>query len=414
MFDVLIVGGGMVGASMAVALRPLGLRVGLIDAHAFVQSQTGPGYDDRSVALSHGSALIYQGMGLWSALRSQAEAIQQIHVSDRGHFGATRLSATQQNVPALGYVVESRVLGGALYQALADSDTQVIAPAVVVSIDQSVEQTEGVIRLKVEQDGEYAVLETRLLIVADGSVSGLRDKLGIGVKQRDYEQSALIANVSTAEPHRNVAYERFTPSGPLALLPMTAGRYSLVWTHRSEEVGATMALNDAEFLAKLQRAFGYRQGEFIKTGKRTAYPLQLIKSTREVAGRAVIIGNTSHTLHPVAGQGLNLALRDIAVLADLIAAAAQQQMDPGAAELLQCYEQQRQPDYDSVVNYTDGLVRVFSNDFAPLGHARAGGLLAVDRIAPLRSLLAKQSMGLRFRQARLARGLALKRAASPN
>ncbi|MEZ5535662.1 MAG: 2-octaprenyl-6-methoxyphenyl hydroxylase [Thiolinea sp.] len=408
MFDVLIAGGGMVGASMAVALRPLGLKVGMIDAFAFAQNQTQPGYDDRSVALSHGSSLIYQGMGLWSALRPQIEAIAHIHVSDRGHFGATRLSATEQNVPALGYVVESRVLGGELYQALADSDTQVLAPARVVSIDQSAEQAKGVIRLTVEQDGESAVLATRLLIVADGSASGLREKLGIGVKQRDYGQSALIANVTTAEPHRNVAYERFTPSGPLALLPMTEGRYSLVWTHRSADVAATMALDEAQFLEKLQQAFGYRQGRFIKAGQRTAYPLSLIKSTREVAGRAVIIGNTSHTLHPVAGQGLNLALRDIAVLADLIAEAAQQQADPGAAELLQEYEQQRQPDYDSVVNYTDGLVRVFSNDFAPLGHARAGGLLLVDRVKPLRGLLARQSMGLRFRQSRLARGLGVR------
>lgn len=408
MFDVLIVGGGMVGASMAVALRPLGLRVALIDAYAFTPGQTQPGYDDRSVALSYGSGLIYQGMGLWSSLRPQAEAIEHIHVSDRGHFGATRLSAQQQQVPALGYVVESRVLGGALYQALRESEVDVLAPATVTGIDQSAEQTQGVVKLTVEQAGQSSVLAAHLLIVADGGASGLREQLGIAVKQRDYRQSALIANVTTREPHRNVAYERFTASGPLALLPMTGGRYSLVWTHRHDEVEATLALNDAEFLEKLQQAFGYRQGRFIKAGQRTAYPLKLIKSTREVAGRAVIIGNTSHTLHPVAGQGLNLALRDIAVLTDLIAEAVQQQADPGSTERLQAYEQQRRPDYNSVVNYTDGLVRVFSKDFAPLGHVRAGGLLAVDRIAPLRGLLARQSMGLRFRQSRLARGLAVK------
>nr|CAA6830169.1 MAG: 2-octaprenyl-6-methoxyphenol hydroxylase (EC [uncultured Thiotrichaceae bacterium] len=414
MFDVLIVGGGMVGASMAVALRPLGLKVGLVEAFAFAKSRSQQGYDDRSVALSHGSSLIFKGMGLWETLRPQVEAIQNIHVSDRGYFGATRLSAEQQGVPALGYVVESRVLGGALYDALADSDIEVIAPAKVMELDQSAEVAEGVAKLTVDRDGEFSVISGRLLIVADGSASGLRDQLGIGVNERDYEQSAVIANVTTSQPHNNVAFERFTASGPLALLPMTEGRYSLVWTHRSDEVASTMALDDAGFLAKLQQAFGYRQGDFIKVGERTAYPLKLIKSTQEVSGRAVIIGNTSHTLHPVAGQGLNLALRDIAVLTDLVAEAVQNQSDLGDAALLKRYEAERKPDYDSVVNYTDGLVWVFSKDFAPLGHARAGGLLAVDRIAPLRGLLAKQSMGLRFRQSRLSRGLALKPVVSPS
>lgn len=410
MFDVLIVGGGMVGAGMAVALRPLGLKVGLVEAFEFAKSRSQPGYDDRSVALSHGSSLIFKGMGLWPALQPQAESIRQIHVSDRGYFGVTRLSATQQNVPALGYVIESRVLGGELYDALADSDIEVLAPAKVVALDQSAEASESVIKLTLEQAGESTVLSTRLLIVADGSASGLREQLGITVQERDYQQSAVIANVTTRQPHNNAAFERFTTSGPLALLPMTEGRYSLVWTHRSDEVAETLGLDNAGFLQKLQQAFGYRQGEFIKVGERTAYPLKLIKSTQEVSGRAVIIGNTSHTLHPVAGQGLNLALRDIAVLADLLAEAVQNKADVGDAAVLKRYETLRKPDYDSVVNYTDGLVRVFSNDFAPLGHVRAGGLLAVDRIAPLRNLLARQSMGLRFRQSRLSRGLPLWRA----
>ncbi len=413
MFDVLIVGGGMVGASMAVALRPLGLKVGLVEAFAFEKSRSPAGYDDRSVALSHGSSLIFKGMGLWSGLRPQLEPIQHIHVSDRGYFGATRLSAERQGVPALGYVVESRVLGGELYNALADSDIEVLAPAKVVGLDQSVEQSEGVIRLTIEQGDTSSVLRGRLLIVADGSASGLREQLGIATTGRDYQQSAVIANVTTAKPHNNVAYERFTASGPLALLPMTEGRYSLVWTRRSDEVDATMALDDAAFLGKLQAAFGYRQGEFSKVGERTAYPLKLIKSVKETVGRAVIIGNTSHTLHPVAGQGLNLALRDIAVLTDLLAEAVQNQSDVGSTALLQQYAVLRKPDYDSVVGYTDGLVRLFSKDFAPLGHIRAGGLLAVDRVAPLRDLLARQSMGLRFRQARLSRGLALKPVVSP-
>lgn len=401
MFDVLIVGGGMVGASLAVALKPLKLKVGLVEAFAF-GSHSQAGYDDRSVALSYGSSLIYQGMGVWGRLQAGVEPIRQIHVSDRGHFGATRLDAAAEGVPALGYVVESRVLGEALFAGLADSAVEVLAPAKVHAFGQ----TAGHVQVQVERAGNRETLQTRLLVVADGSKSALRGQLGIGVDGHDYGQTAIIANVSTEQAHGNTAYERFTPDGPLALLPLTENRYSLVWTHRTETAAATLALSDAAFLQALQTAFGYRQGRFTKVGQRSSFPLSLMKSSREVEGRALLIGNASHTLHPVAGQGLNLALRDVAVLCDLLAGEVQQTpMDCGKAALLQAYQQARQPDYTRVVGYTDSLIRIFSNDLPLLGHARAGGLLAVDRIAPFRKLLTQQSMGLRFRQARLARGL---------
>lgn len=403
MFDVVIVGGGMVGASLAVALKPLNLKVALIEAVAFGSSSQ-PAYDDRSVALSYGSSRIYQGMGIWHKLINQVAPIQRIHVSDRGYFGAARLSAEQEAVPALGYVVESRVLGKVLFEALSASSIEIISPATVYAFEQTPEQ----VLIKIERQGVADNLQARLLVLADGAKSPLRQQLGIGVKESDYQQTALIANVSTDQPVKGIAYERFTSSGPLALLPMTQERYSLVWTHKTTEVEASLQLSDKEFLAKLQHVFGYRQGRFIKVGKRSSYPLSLIKSVAEVQGRAVLIGNASHTLHPVAGQGLNLALRDVATLSDLLADQASQQADCGAVELLSAYQAARQPDYASVVGYTDSLVRLFSTDFVPLGHARAGGLLVVDRIAPLRKLLTQQSMGLRFRQSRLARGLALK------
>lgn len=403
MFDVLIVGGGMVGASLALALKPLKLKIGLIEAFNFGVAEQ-PSYDDRSIALSYGSSRIYQGMGLWNKLRDGVENIQHIHVSDRGHFGATRLAATQENVPALGYVVESRVLGKLLYEALsADGKIELIVPAKVFAVAQNTDCAE----VSLERDGIVDTLQTRLLVVSDGTNSAVRDMLGMAVTRREYHQTALIANVTTAEPHRNTAYERFTPNGPLALLPLTEGRYSLVWTHRDADVAATMALDDAAFLRKLQAEFGYRQGEFVRVGQRATYPLVLQKSQREVAGRAVVIGNSSHALHPVAGQGLNLGLRDVATLADLLAEAARTGADAGSPALLADYEQRRQPDYAAVVQYTDTLVRVFSNDFAPLGHARAGGLLAVDRVPLLRHWITSQSMGLRHRQARLSRGLGL-------
>lgn len=403
MWDVIIVGGGMVGASLALALQPLQLKVALIEAVAF-GSRSQPAYDDRSVALSYGSSRIYQGMGIWKELQAKLAPIKQIHVSDRGYFGATRLSAEQEAVPALGYVVESRVLGQVLFNALTGSQLEIISPATVYELEQQADYVE----VKLERQGVVESLQAKLLVIADGAKSPLREQLGIAVKQRDYQQTAIIANVSTDQPVQGIAYERFTSSGPLALLPMTEERYSLVWTHKTSEVEASLSLSDAEFLQKLQQTFGYRQGRFIKAGKRSSYPLSLIKSAAEVQGRAVLIGNASHTLHPVAGQGLNLALRDVASLSDLLAMQAQQHHDCGSAAMLARYQAARQADYKSVLGYTDSLVRLFSNDFPPLGHARASGLLAVDRIAPLRKLLTQQSMGLRFRQSRLARGLALK------
>ncbi len=403
MFDVLIVGGGMVGASLAVALKPLKLKIGLIEAFNFGVAEQ-PSYDDRSIALSYGSSRIYQGMGLWHKLKNGVETIQHIHISDRGHFGATRLAATQEHVPALGYVVESRVLGKLLYDELsADDHIELLVPAKVFGV----EQTADYAQVSLERAGVVDTVQTRLLVVSDGMNSTVRDLLGIATTRREYHQTALIANVTTAEPHRHTAYERFTPNGPLALLPLTAGRYSLVWTHRDAEVAATMALDDAAFLRKLQAEFGYRQGAFTKVGQRATYPLVLQKSVGEVAGRAVVIGNSSHALHPVAGQGLNLGLRDVATLADLLADTARMGADCGDAVFLADYAQRRQPDYAAVLQYTDTLVRIFSNDFAPLGHARAGGLLAVDRVPWLRHWITSQSMGLRHRQARLSRGLGL-------
>ncbi|EIJ33891.1 2-octaprenyl-6-methoxyphenyl hydroxylase [Thiothrix nivea] len=404
MFDVLIVGGGMVGASLAVALKPLQLKVGLIEAFNFGVAEQ-PSYDDRSIALSYGSSRIYQGMGLWGKLRSGVESIEHIHISDRGHFGVTRLEAREENVPALGYVVESRVLGKLLYQELAEGDVELIVPAKVFQVEQLADR----VQVSIEREGVADTLETRLLVVSDGRDSGVREALGIETSRREYHQTALIANVTTAEPHRNTAYERFTSNGPLALLPLTEGRYSLVWTHRDEDVAATLALDDAGFLHRLQLEFGYRQGMFTRVGQRAAYPLVLQKAVREVAGRAVVIGNASHALHPVSGQGLNLGLRDVAQLAELLAEAALVGGDPGAAELLARYQTLREPDQQGVLRYTDTLVRVFSNDFAPLAHARAAGLLAVDRIAPLRHWNARQGMGMRQQQSRLARGLGLKR-----
>ncbi len=405
-YDVLIVGGGMVGASLAIALIPLNLKVALVDAYKFGVSEQ-PSYDDRAIALSYGSSRIFSGMGLWKDLESKTTSIQKIHVSDRGHFGAARLSAEKEKVPALGYLVESRVLGKQLYDVLNSSHDQVeqIIPASVIDT----KEIQGGLQVTLLQGDKESTISTKLLIAADGTQSKIREMAGIGVKKLDYHQAAVVANVSTEKPHNNEAFERFADSGPIALLPMSDNRCSLVWTHDTqngtEELEETLALDDGDFLKKLGKEFGYRLGQFTKVGKRSSFPLALVTSEKNTAPHTVIIGNASHTMHPVAGQGLNLAMRDIAVLADLI---AKYSHDLSADELLADYESQRSGDIKTTVRYTDSLVRLFSNDNFILGHTRAGGLLAVDRLPPLRKLFTRQSMGINYRQSRLARGLKLK------
>lgn len=404
-YDVLIVGGGMVGASLAVALMPLKLKVGMVDAFEFGVSEQ-PSYDDRAIALSYGSSRIYQGMGLWAELEAKTTAIEKIHISDRGHFGATRLRAKKEKVPALGYLVESRVLGKQLYNVLSDSDVDIIAPATVTNLTE----IESGLEITLLKNNKKSKVSTRLLVASDGTNSKVRELSGIGVNRSEYQQSAVIANISTEKPHNNEAFERFTDDGPIALLPLSDNRCSLVWTHNtkhgSDDLESTLALDDKAFLKKLGKEFGYRLGRFTKVGKRSSFPLALVTSQENTATRTVIIGNASHTMHPVAGQGLNLALRDIAVLADLIAQNIESN-DVGNIDLLKAYDEQRAGDVKTTVRYTDSLVRLFSNDNFLLGHARAGGLLAVDRFSPLRKWVTRQSMGINYRQSRLARGLDL-------
>ncbi len=397
----------MVGASLAVALMPLNLKVALVDAFEFGVSEQ-HSYDDRAIALSYGSSRIYQGMGLWDELQPKTTTIDKIHISDRGHFGATRLSAKKEKVPALGYLVESRILGKQLYDILKQSDVEMIVPATVTGLENN-ESELSITILKADEQEEK--LTARLLVASDGTESKIRELSGVGSTRSAYQQAAVVANISTENPHNNQAFERFTDEGPIALLPLSDNRCSLVWTHNtkidSSDLDETMALDDADFLRKLGKKFGYRLGRFTKVGKRSSFPLSLVNAQQFTAPRTAIIGNAAHTMHPVAGQGLNLALRDIAVLADLISQFAPSD-DVGSKGLLESYEKQRSGDVKTTVRYTDSLVRLFSNDNFLLGHARAGGLLAVDRLPPLRNWVTRQSMGINYRQSRLARGLGLK------
>jgi len=401
-YDLLIVGGGMVGASLALALSGSGLRLALVDEHA-PGDPAQPSYDDRAIALAYGSRRIFEGMGLWPAIAPEAEPICDIHVSDRGHFGFTRLSAREEDVPALGYVVTARQLGSVLLDGLRDcADVDWIAPAQVVAIAAD----ELSAHVTIEQAGERRVLSAALLVGADGGRSFVREQLGLPTRQWRYGQAAIVTNVTPQRPHRNVAYERFTDSGPVALLPMSEGRCAVVWTVREEQLQEVMALDDAAFVRAFQARFGHRLGRFERVGRRASYPLQLLRVRESVRPRTVIIGNAAHTLHPIAGQGFNLGLRDVAALVEEVLGAHLDGRDPGSMQVLRAYESWRQDEQRSVAMGTDGLARLFSNPLAPLRFGRNLGLLAMDLLPFGRHALARAAMGLTGRLPRLARGLA--------
>lgn len=395
-FDVLIVGGGMVGASLAIALKNSGLRLGLIEAQP-LKSNSQPSFDDRGIALSYGSQRIFQSMDLWPDIAPFATAIKHIHVSDRGRFGVTRLSAERQRVPALGQVLTARELGQTLNQHLQQINAlDLFCPASVTALKQQPDHVDIVL------DNEQTI-QTRLVVAADGRDSTIRQLLGLGAWQQHYEQVAVTANISTDKPHQGMAYERFTDTGPMALLPMSENRSSLVWTVRSGQEQALLDASETEFLSQLQQRFGYRAGRFVRVGQRHSHPLSLMQADMPVQNRIVFIGNAAHSLHPIAGQGFNLGLRDVAVLADVLHDAD----DCGSMEQLHQYREWRQQDQDQVIKATDKLVKLFSNDLSLLGHLRGAGLALLDALPPLKQGLADRSMGLGQKQPRLGRGIRL-------
>ncbi|MCZ8131938.1 MAG: 2-octaprenyl-6-methoxyphenyl hydroxylase [Steroidobacteraceae bacterium] len=402
--DVAIVGGGMVGASLALALAALPLRVVVVEAVP-PEADSQPSFDTRTTALSNGSRRVFQGLGVWDEIVRSATPIRRIHVSDRGHFGFARLSAEEQGVPALGYVAENRAIGAALWRRLrAGGRTELVSPARVTAL----ETLDDRVVLEVTAEGAAPRrLSARLAVAADGAQSLIRRESGVDAARWDYGQTAIIANVVPERFHDYTAYERFTPTGPLAVLPIADGRCVVVYTLAPEAAEAALAQDDAAFLAGLQERFGWRLGRLTKVGRRVAYPLALTRSDAIEAPRVAIIGNAAQGLHPIAGQGFNLGLRDAATLAEVIAAGLAASPDAGDAEVLRRYVEWRRTDRGALIAFTDGLVRLFGNPFGPVRAARSLGLLAFDATPVAKSALARLSLGFAGRLPRLARGLPL-------
>jgi len=402
-YDLLVVGGGLVGASLARALAGTGLRLAVLEAVA-ADAPHPPGYDDRVIALAWGSRVILEALGCWSTLALDAEPIERIHISDRGHFGCARLDRREHGLPALGYVAPAQAIGRALRTGSADPpDLDWLCPARL----QDFRIEPGRVMAQVEVAGQERMLGARLLVAADGADSPVRRRLDLPLQHWRYDQSAVIANLTPGIPHQGVAYERFTDTGPLALLPMTEGRCALVWTQRDAVLPETLALDDDAFLGRLQDRFGFRLGRLQRVGRRSAYPLQLLRAQELVRPRLALIGNAAHTLHPIAGQGFNLGLRDVALLAEVLVEARARSEDPGSLPVLERYAAGRLPDQARAALITDALARLFVNPLPPVQCARNLGLLALDLMPPLRRTLTRQFMGLRGRLPRLARGLSL-------
>ena len=403
--DVLIVGGGLVGSTLAHALSQISLTTVLVEEGDPGRLEE-PGFDDRSTALAGGSQRILDGLGLWDGVADEAEPILAIHVSERGRFGASRILASQEGVPALGYTVENRVLTGAVWPKIrAAQAVTCLAPGQLE--DFSVEAS-GV-TASINAGGSSRTIRAKLLVAADGARSRVRSALGIGVRRDDYGQKGVILNCETEIPHDGRAFERFTPTGPLAMLPLGRGRMSVVWTLPRDEGDRIGALDDEPFRDALQRAFGYRLGRIRQVGVRSAWPLQRVRADSLIATRAVLVGSAAFNLHPVAGQGFNLALRDIAALAESICDARRDDAnaDPGGEALLDRYSDWRAADQRRIAEFTHGLMRLFTIEAAPLAVSRGLGLMAFDLLPGAKRWLARHAMGLGGRVSRLARGLRL-------
>ncbi|GFM49952.1 2-octaprenyl-6-methoxyphenyl hydroxylase [Pseudomonas capsici] len=386
-FNLAIIGGGLVGASLALALqagaKARGWKIVLIEPFAPGDSYQ-PSYDARSSALSFGARRIYERLGLWQQITRRAEPILQIQVSDRGRFGATRLAAMEEGVPALGYVVENAWLGQCLWAGL---DREVVTWRVPAEVRHMQALADGY-RLTLNDETE---LECDLAVLADGGRSNLREQLGIAVRERTYDQSALIANITPSEAHCGQAFERFTDDGPMALLPLPENRCALVWTRKGNDTQRLAALDDRSFLSELQNVFGYRLGTLRQVGTRHVYPLSLVEAEEQVRSHLVVLGNAAHSLHPIAGQGFNLSLRDADALAEAL---LESDKSPGDLTTLLAYRERQRLDQQMTVGFSDKVTRLFGSTQPVITAGRNLGLLGLDLLPPAKRWFARQAMGL--------------------
>ena len=398
--EVIIVGGGMVGLSLALMLAKANIAVKLLEAIKY------PNYDDanlapyhssfdaRNSALSRRSVQIYQELGLWNALQEHATPIFEVHITEQGSFGKARLKAEQEKVESFGQVIENAWLGRVLLTEVRKQPLiELIDGVQVTSLKQDADQA----HIEAVRGEESLSLQSKLVIAADGRDSFCRKALGIGADEHDYDQVAIVTTVQTSKPHHHVGFERFSPLGPLALLPLPGEyRRSVVWpVKKGTEAEWLGEQNDQHFLDALQETYGDRAGKFQKTGRRFSFPLSQVLAEKQAIGRVVLMGNAAHTIHPVAGQGFNLCMRDAYVLVRSLKEQLSKSADIGEPSMLLAYEQARLTDQQRVIKFCDTVVRGFSNQNLLLKLVRNTGLLAFDMIPGVKPLVANYAMGLK-------------------
>ena len=398
--EVIIVGGGMVGLSLALMLAKANIAVKLLEAIKY------PNYDDanlepyhssfdaRNSALSRRSVQIYQELGLWHALQAHATPILEVHITEQGSFGKARLKAEQEKVESFGQVIENAWLGRVLLTEVRKQPLiELIDGVQVTSLTQDTDQA----LIEAIRGEEHLSLQAKLVIAADGRDSFCRKALGIGASEHDYDQVAIVTTVQTSKPHNHVGFERFSHLGPLALLPLPGEyRRSVVWPVKKGTEGEWLGdENDQHFLDALQETYGDRAGKFQKTGKRFSFPLSQVLAEKQAVGRVVLMGNAAHTIHPVAGQGFNLCMRDAYVLVRYLTEQLAQSDDIGQPSMLLAYEQARLTDQQRVIKFCDSVVRGFSNQNPILKFIRNTGLVAFDTIPGIKPLVANYAMGLK-------------------
>ncbi|MBM5006793.1 2-octaprenyl-6-methoxyphenyl hydroxylase [Vibrio parahaemolyticus] len=386
-YDVVIAGGAMAGATLALAIEHLSqgaLRVAVVEPFK-AQSDQHPGFDSRSIALSYGTVNLLRHLELWSAIEPFSTPIEHIHVSDRSHAGMTDITKHDVGVEALGYVVELADVGR-VYQELLTHSTAI--DLYCPDSAKHITRTQENVTIELAS-GE--LLNAKLLVAADGAVSQCCQQIGLELSVHDFDQVAVIANIVTQEPHQGRAFERFTENGPVALLPMSDNRMSLVWCLRPDEAQIVMELSESEFLERLQQDFGWRLGAMQKVGLRASYPLLLRHRKQNISHRFAIVGNAAQTLHPIAGQGFNLGIRDVVTLAEEL---VKQGEDVGRYQGLIRFSQRRETDRNETIWLTSSLVHVFSNDLLAMRIGRNTALAAMDNLSIFKQPLLRHTLGL--------------------
>ncbi|WP_029843007.1 2-octaprenyl-6-methoxyphenyl hydroxylase [Vibrio parahaemolyticus] len=386
-YDVVIAGGAMAGATLALAIEHLSqgaLRVAVVEPFK-AQSDQHPGFDSRSIALSYGTVNLLCHLELWSAIEPFTTPIEHIHVSDRSHAGMTDITKHDVGVEALGYVVELADVGR-VYQELLTHSTAI--DLYCPNSAKHITRTQENVTIELAS-GE--LLNAKLLVAADGAVSQCCQQIGLEFSEHDFDQVAVIANIVTQEPHQGRAFERFTENGPVALLPMSDNRMSLVWCLRPDEAQIVMELSESEFLERLQQDFGWRLGAMQKVGLRASYPLLLRHRKQNISHRFAIVGNAAQTLHPIAGQGFNLGIRDVVTLAEEL---VKQGEDVGSYQGLIRFSRRREADRNETIWLTSSLVHVFSNDLLAMRIGRNTALAAMDNLSFFKQPLLRHTLGL--------------------